>query len=163
MMFAPSSGKQAYRVLGPSKAEPPKPGDIPKAKMREVMLKETELRLSEKYQTEYSKQESLDWARAVTITIQKKALEACGFEPAPANLKQLQEARGKYANDPEMNKLTIPQKYDHSAAGQLRVGDALPDAVLLDMAGQRTGLHDYLNKQKADDATALCVLAGSVS
>jgi hypothetical protein len=107
-MFHSTSGKLAYNLFC-------SPGvDIfPREKLREVLIKEDQLRHAKSIQELYSKQfatgnEYLHHIRDVTIELQKQALRDCGFpeETLSIALPSFQCHRAHYQDDEELLKVS---------------------------------------------------------
>ena len=161
---------------------------ITRDQMRLIMINENRLRLSAPYQQAITDSGYvLQDLHRVTLNIQRTAIkqvlgtdviarfqraatEAAEAKGGPAYdkfrhgvmdnlLTQLHNARYQYRDDPEMNKLTVYQKFDRSRPGTLQRGDAAPDVDVVDLAsGQRRALLSYLDAERP-----LVLVCGSVS
>jgi len=129
---------------------------------KKVLQKEDELRSSEWAQNEYGADDSEAWLRDVTLKIQRRALTENDLPANSKYLDMLHTCRLAFENDPEMNKLTVYQRYDRSTAGTLKAGDDLPDAPLLNFDGSLTSLHEYILTTH-DSNKPLVIYSASVS
>ena len=161
---------------------------ITKSQMRRILLEENRLRLSRSYQAQITQTGYvLADLHRVTLGIQRLAIkhalgtdviarftahanataEAAGrhfskFQtPVMDNLlTQLHNARYAYRNDPDMNALTVYQRFDRSRPGSLKTGDAAPDVTVVDLTtGEERPLLSYL----PDKEEPLVLVCGSVS
>jgi hypothetical protein len=131
--------------------------------LRRVLEKETELRLSQGWQDEYSKHDSLPWAFEVTERLQKAALSACGVAPTEYSLASLQSSRSYLLNDKTMQ-ISIPQRFDVSRRGNLYRGSLAPDVSLHHLDGTAVPMMALLaSMQSFPKPLPVLILAGSVS
>jgi len=140
--------------------------DIEKEVLKRVLIKEDELRFSEKYQELYS-QDDLHSLRNVTRMIQQEALASEGITN-PEGMVVLNNARFVYQHDPEMNRLTVYMREDRSRKGDLKKGFKIVDANLRALNGTSVTLLDYLssiraNKEEKERERPIVILAGSVT
>jgi len=132
---------------------------IEKSLLRNILLREDELRASEEFQEEYTKSDSLPWLRDVTAKIQERALSEHGITD-PRGLIALRNARYQYKHDPTMNTLTVYMRHDRSTSGTLGFGDEAPNANLCGLDGNPITLFEFI-----DNLTPLplVMFVGSVS
>lgn len=157
-MYHSTSGKNGYRYVGTPRSVAT---TIPKNVMKQILIRENELRLSRQYHELISQQESLAWIRDTTVMLQIQALSEHGYS-GQAALRALQAARVTYLNDNEMNKLTVYQRMDRSREGDLVNNSPLPNVTLSYLDGTTTTLRGYLDKRK-DKTLPVALMAGSIT
>jgi len=153
-MFHSTSGKRGFEGFAV-----PTDFKIEKDILRNILIREDQLRASEEFQKEYSANDDLGWLRDVTIRIQKQALSENGIED-PNGLTVLRNARFEFKDDPSMNNLTVYMRQDRSKSGTLNVHDMAPNAFLCSLDGTDTTLFDYM---KSIGDLPLIILAGSAT
>jgi len=145
-MYHSTSGKNFYNPYFDS----PHGGVyINKETLREVLIREEELRFSLEYLKgcdKAQKHKDLSKIRDLTVGIQCKALKEFGIDPTKGGLNVLNNARYTYKDDPEMNTLTVYMRQDRSTEGNLRskTNQLSPNVALLNLQGEPTSLHHYL-------------------
>jgi hypothetical protein len=163
MMFSRCSGKDGWLPYQGSGHAVYHFYNANKTLLKRVLVKETELRLSQSWQAEYSKHDTLEWAIEVTIRLQKEALVACGLAPTQHSLDQLHRSRHYLRKDKSMQ-LSIPQLFDRSRQGDLHNGALAPDASVHTMDGSAVQLLAFIRSlQPANTPLPVLILAGSVS
>jgi len=135
---------------------------IPKHIMKQILLREEELRMSPEYHEEISKLDDLKWIRDVTLRLQRRVLREFGYNTSTA-LVALNNARAMYLNDPEMNQITVYQRRDRSRKGDLFAGSTLPNVKLAALDGTHITLHEYIGKIQQENGRPLVITAGSVT
>jgi hypothetical protein len=155
-MFHSTSGKVGYAFVTLPGARV-----IPKGIMKQILLREDELRFSSDYHNKISEREDLKWIRDVTLELQMKALAEFGYADGPG-LLALNNARAQYLNDDEMNKLIVYQRMDRSRPGDLTSGSELPNVKLSTLDGKVITLHEYLENRK-DKSRPVVITAGSIT
>jgi len=137
---------------------------IPKDKLIQIMKLEDTYRSSEEFQQKYSEKDDLAWFRDVTIEIQKRAILFSGFDEGriEEGLKALWMARGVYAEDEEINQLTVYQRKDRSRAGNLINGSPMPNVPLQTLLGTVTDLKTYCANLKQPELP-LFIISGSIT
>ena len=60
-------------------------------------------------------------------------------------LDNYRSTHGQYKNDPEISDLIMYIKYDHSCQGDLKVGDAPPEAQLVTLDNKAVNLSTLVN------------------
>jgi len=153
-MYHSTSGKRGFEAYAVSTEY-----QIEKEILRNVLIREDQLRASEEFQKEYSKDDNLEWLRDVTLRIQMEALSEYGIVD-PRGLIVLRNARFKFKEDPSMNNLTVYMRQDRSKRGTLNFHDMAPDSSLCCLDGTDTTLFDYM---KSIGNLPLIILAGSAT
>jgi hypothetical protein len=141
-MFHSTSGKSFYKPH----YKPVVDFTIPKETLKKILIREDELRYSKEYLEKYDQaqqQKSLGRIRDITTEIQNQALKEFGYWDM-RGITVLNNARFEYKDDPEMNKLTVYMRYDHSTEGDIAQQKVAPDAALVTLTGQQTTLRSYL-------------------
>jgi len=158
-MYHSSSGKAGFDYY----ASPSPSSNIPIDTMRDILIREDELRASQTWQDEYSKEDNLRWFEEVTYRIQLQALMDNGISEGRLNVGicALKSARFMYKDDPDMNQLTVYMRHDRSRKGSLQQGDDTPNVPLHTIEGTPIMLHDYI--KNLNSKKPLFVMAGSLS
>mmetsp|Transcript_1247 Transcript_1247/g.4636 ORF Transcript_1247/g.4636 Transcript_1247/m.4636 type:complete len:125 (-) Transcript_1247:1233-1607(-) len=124
-----------------------------------MLAREEQLRLSPATQAEYD-------AHAlpphdIEDRIQRQVLAEHGFEgSSDANLLLYRLTNTRFPSDAALRQLVVYLREDHMRAGDLRVGDAAPDATLAEVAAAR---EVSLLSLEPKDGRVLVVAAGSGS
>jgi len=148
-MFHSTSGKRGYSLNCIASCPV-----FPREKLREVLIKEDELRNSERIQNLYSREfatgnEFLCHVRDVTLELQREALLQCGVseENLDAQLSSFQCHRAHYANDEEILKLSVYGRHDKTSEGDFSNGANL-DVELYELDGKIVSLRSLLKPER---------------
>jgi len=158
-MYHSSSGKEGFGAYVGSPVS-----YFTKEIIRKILIREDELRASDFWQSEYSKEDRLQWFEEVTHRIQIEALEDNGVaaeELLTRGIDALRRARFRYKDDPNMNQLTVYMRNDRSREGSLLQGDDAPNVPLHTIEGTPIMLHEYIKNLNSNKP--LFVMAGSIS
>ena len=195
-MYHSTSGKLGFTAHAvPLRGTPGDIPLITRAQMKAILAAENRLRLGDDYQQRITDTNYvLSDLHAVTLRLQRDAIkEVLGSDVAVRLLAQahasaesdgrkfdkfrhpimdhlltqLHNARYEYKDDPEMNAITVYQRFDRSRRGTLRKGDAAPNVDVIDLAsGEARPLLSYLPQPQEEEAQAcdgLVLVCGSVS
>lgn len=139
---------------------------IPKDKLKEMIKRENELRVSDEYQEMYRREAELPghvWMD-VSDVIQKRVLREFGYDEKSEqedNLKLLRNASLIHPDDAEFLTLPLYKRFNRCRDGDMKVGDAVNDCLLEDLEGNKIRLLNQFGSERHDKP--LVILAGSVS
>jgi len=146
---------------------------IPTDKLERMLLRERELRLSEKTQREYEieeAKESMDGGPQVTIRLQETVVRE--FFPKASKevwdlaLYALRTAAHAYPSHPRIPHIPFQVKFNRMRKGNLRRRDIAPDVSLyrlVEDAGEKIELTSVHGELRRTPNTPLVIVGGSYS
>jgi len=146
--------------------------EFTKEQAKALLEAEERLRASKQTQARYAERDDFEWLRDVTLDVQRSVIRDVMklVAPSPQQMDDYLRAlhnlrfRPDIASDPELNQITVYQRFDHSHPGIAAVGaPAIDDADLVDaITGKAVQLSTFVEAAARADVP-LVVMAGSAS
>jgi hypothetical protein len=135
-------------------------------KMKLILQREDQLRMSPEYHAMISERDDLGWIKHVTEQLQQNVLIEFGYDPVQF-MPYLHSARARFANNEDMNKLTVYQRMDRSTRGNLVKGATLPNVKLCTLYDEgcceEVYLYDYIQTIQKESGRPMLISAGSIT
>jgi hypothetical protein len=152
LMMFPSSGRVGFQ-LKTLKSDVQVPE---KQKIKEMLLRERELRLCS--ETQKLLTEDVSCGPKLFETLQMKVAEEFGYTTQQKQREAIELLRcavSMFPNDQEIREIPFYVKYNRAEQGMLSVGDQCPDVTLATLEGKLVQLHSTMSDQP------LVLVAGS--